>query len=675
MQPPNQKRTAILKEGLFTRDASRVADVMGQIRSKDGGHLFRTLEVGAIDEAARTVELAFSSETPVSRWFGDEVLDHSPGAVDLSRLQNGGANLMDHDWTDQVGVVIAVSIDGDRRGRATVKFSRSERAQEVFQDVIDGIRRHVSVGYSISDIQLTGETEGVEIWTVTRWQPFEISWVSVPADTTVGVGRQMENPQEGTKPQALDTSTVREGSAQLQTQGETQMLIKNVRNAAGDLVRAEVDENGNILKVIEVLETANEARAHVQSGATNERQRVEALLSMGERFKEPELARQFVAEGKTPEQFNTALLDKIDARAARPLSEQTRDASVGLNPEEVGKFSFIKAIRALVEPGNAAAQSAAAFEFEASRAAAQKFGKNNGNFVIPPEVLARAFNTGSNGLTGAGSTGSNLIATTLLSSSFIDILRHKCTLMQMASTIGGLVGNIDIPKQISAATGYWLGEDDPAPESELDVGQISLSPKTAAARTQITRKMLQQSSLDAEALLRSDLAKVMALTLDKAGYYGTGTQNQPLGIFNQVGIHAQPFAGTFPTFAELVEMETLIALDDADVESMKYIGNAALRGYAKTALKFPTTAASGTIWEPGNSMNGYGTVITNQMQAGDVGFGNFADVLVAMWGGLELNVDPFTGSAQGRVALTMFQDVDVALRRTQSFCIGRKAAS
>ena len=118
-------------------------------------------------------------------------------------------------------------------------------------------------------------------------------------------------------------------------------------------------------------------------------------------------------------------------------------------------------------------------------------------------------------------------------------------------------------------------------------------------------------------------------------------------------------------------METQIALDNADVSSMAYVGNAAFRGHAKTTLKFPGVNGSGTIWEPGNTVNGYRTEITNQISTGDVFMGNYGDLLIGLWSGLELLVDPYTHSKKGRLRVVVFQDVDFALRRTQSFCVGR----
>lgn len=412
-----------------------------------------------------------------------------------------------------------------------------------------------------------------------------------------------------------------------------------------------------------------DAAGERNKGTEQERARVRSIIEMGEKFGAAELARDFVNEGKDVAAFQRALLDQVNGKLQRPLNEQMRDADVGLTDKEARNFSFLKVIRALVDPTDRRAQEAAAFEFEASRAAATKRGKESDKFVIPSDVLTRALNTNTTG-TAAGDTGGFGIANTLMAESFVDILRNKATIMQLGTVMGGLVGNIEVPKQVAAAQGYWVGEDGDAGETGLELGQISLSAKTVAAFSEITRKLMVQSSLDAEALVRGDLAKALALTMDKAGYYGTGSDHQPLGIANHTGINAVALAGVHPTYAELVEMETQISLDNADVDSMAYVGGAGFRGHAKTTLKFP--GVSGTIWEPGNTVNGYRTEITNQVNSGDVFMGNFADLLVAMWGGLELLVDPYSNSKKGRLRVVVFQDVDFALRRTQSFCLGRK---
>ena len=133
------------------------------------------------------------------------------------------------------------------------------------------------------------------------------------------------------------------------------------------------------------------------------------------------------------------------------------------------------------------------------------------------------------------------------------------------------------------------------------------------------------------------------------------------------------FAADNPTFAELVKMESEIASDNAEADRMAYVINAAMRGHAKTTARFGSGTES-TIWEAGNTMNGYRTEVTNQIANGDVFFGNFADLIIALWGGLDITVDPYSSSAKGGVRIVGFQDVDFILRNTASICYGKKPA-
>lgn len=648
-----------------------------------GRGLVRMAEVRQIDEDARTVELAFSSEIEVERFFGIEILSHDPGAVRMGRMEGGASLLVNHNWDDQVGVVESASIDADRRGRAVVKFGRGARADEVFQDVVDGIRRHVSVGYMVHKIEIEERAGQADLVTVTDWEPFEVSIVAVAADASVGVGRSLEagNPPEESGGEAADTGGVGNdaggGPAQSQQRSEA-MNERILRDSAGNLVRAKVDENGAIVEVLETLEEAGEATRQAQTaGSEAERTRVRSIMEMAEQYGAEDLARDFVRDGRGQDEFQRALLDHIDGgrRNASPLSDRH---NVGLNEREQDQFSFIRAIRALSEPTNRRAQEAAAFEFEASEAAAQAMGRSAEGIMVPPEVLTRAINTDTSGAT-AGDTGGNAVATNLLSQSFIDMLRNRAVMMRLATPLAGLVGNVDIPLQASGASGYWIGEDDDATEDNLELSQLSMSPKTVGAFSEITRKLLKQSSLDMEALVRRDLATALALTIDAAGFYGTGTNNQPKGIKNYSGINAVDFGGAasgggtaLPTYAEVVKMESAIAADNADVNSMAYVMGSAMRGHMKTTEKFGGSNGA-PIWESGNTVNGYRSEVTNQVVAGDLFFGNWSDVIVGMWGGLDITVDPYSNSKKGRLRIVTMQDVDFLLRRVESFCYGSDA--
>lgn len=654
------------------------------------GDLQRTLmEVRSFDKDKRTVELAFSSEIEVERWFGMEVLDHSPQSVRLDRLRDGGALLWNHDWDEQIGVVESVSIGEDRKGRALVRFSRNARADEVFQDVMDGILRHVSVGYRVHAAKLAETRDDVDVYRITDWEPYEISIVSVPADHSVGVGRTMENPQEEQRTVTAETATVESGTAAKKSTTEEvrKMNEKILRDGKGNLVRAMVDDEGNITKVLEVIEEAGaDVRNAEKRAQDNERQRSASIMEMGDKYDCRELAAKAVADGKTVDQFRAEVLDHMNTRkddkkkpgipaqpsqrSGTPLSEM-QSSLIGLSDNEVRQYSIFRAVRALHPNASKADREAAAFELECSETAQRQLGRTAQGILIPDDVLqSRAFNAGGAANTPAGAqSGSGLVDTQFMAGSFIDMLRNRTTIMRLGTTMGGLVGNVDIPRQTGGATAYWIGEGDDANEGTPTIGQLELSPKTLAAYTDITRRLMMQSTPDAESIVRRDLANAMAQAIDYAGYYGSGTGNQPRGLKNYTGINGVDFAAANPTFAELVAMETEISADNADIGQMGYVMNARMRGALKTTPKFGSGTES-TIWEPGNTVNGYRTEVTNQLATGDVFFGNFADLLIGMWGGLDLTVDPYSLSKSGGLRIVLFQDVDFILRRVESICWG-----
>ena len=166
-----------------------------KIKIKKGYRNF-AFERGEINEENMTVDLSFSSEEPVKRWFGTEILDHSRESADLDRLNNSAAVLIDH-YSDQIGVVEKAWIDTEeKKGKAVLRFSKSNRGREVFEDIKDGIRKNVSFGYMVNAIDLEKEKDGEKTYRSYDWTPYEISIVSVPADTSVGVGRDAEIEKE-----------------------------------------------------------------------------------------------------------------------------------------------------------------------------------------------------------------------------------------------------------------------------------------------------------------------------------------------------------------------------------------------------------------------------------------------------------------------------------------------
>lgn len=663
---------------MMTRDntalqTNQIAERLHEIRQRGG--LRRDATLGVVDMEARTVELSFSSEAAeVQRWFGLEVLSHASGAVDLARLNNGAPVLWMHDWDDQRGVIEAgtARIDSDKKGRAVVRFSRSPAGEQLMQDVADKIITKVSVGYLVNGMKLAEERQDNDVYLVTDWQPYEISFVSVPADDDVGVGRaaqilQVEKPQS-TKDNSTSIKT--SAAARVSTEDQPTMKFRTFRDAQGNLCRVAVDDAGQDVGNVEIIERAGAER---QAGAEAERARVRELMEMGRAYGVAEKAAKFAEDGKTADDLRRELLaDYATERSkSKPLADQVKEAELGLNDKEVRRFSLMKAVRALANPQNAQFQKDAAFEFECSRAAEQQYDKQSRGILIPADVLNRAFST----TTPSGGPGANVVAQNLMADQFIELLRNRTWALRRCTTMGGLVGNVDIPRQKGATQAYWVGEGGAPTEGEPALDQIHFSPKTLGAYTDITRRLMLQSTPDAELIVRNDILRVMALALDYAVLYGSGASNQPKGLLQQTGIHAVQLAGTFASYAEYVQMETDIAAANADVESMSYIINARARGSAKTTLQFPNVNGSQRIWEAGNTINGYATDVTNQVQAGDNFFGNWADYIIAMWSGLDLMVDPYSLSTQGATRLIAFQDVDMNIRHTESFTYASATAT
>ena len=157
----------------------------------------RFLTLDPTDADTDTIELSFSSETPVARQYGDEVLSHAAGAVDLSRLNDSAPLLFNHNSDQLLGVVDSARVVGGK-GRATVRWGTSPEAAAKRQDVAIGVLRNVSVGYQINEMDQDEDGNYV----ARNWTPVEISLVSVPSDPTVGIGRSLENDSVKTMTQA-----------------------------------------------------------------------------------------------------------------------------------------------------------------------------------------------------------------------------------------------------------------------------------------------------------------------------------------------------------------------------------------------------------------------------------------------------------------------------------------
>lgn len=625
-------------------------------------------ETRAIDLEKRTVELAFATEAPYERWYGYEILDCTVASVDLSRLIASGPLLMDHDPCDQVGVIESVRIDADRVCRAVVRFSQSARGQEIFQDVIDGIRKNVSVGYMVNAAVLVGMMDDIETYRITSWTPYEISLVSCPADIQAGVGRsnkacELKRDDALTSTDPMDPN----GESETESEGEDCITVTSTTTVCIPTGGTMTEKTPQPVDVQAIENGVREA----------EKSRIAEIRTLGEKAAHlggRDLALEMISAGRSVDDMKDALLERMPDMSKRAMGDAP--ATIGMSTQEIRKYSLVRLLNALAHPKDLRAQEAAAFELDCARAAADIAVRAPRGALVPFDVLG-----GKRDLTvGTNSAGGYTVATDLLAQDFIELLRNAMVLPSLgARMLTGLVGNIAIPRLSGASTAYWVSESSAPTESQQTFDQVTMSPKTVGAFTDISRKLLLQSSLDIEAMVRQDLATVLGLAIQQAAINGSGTAPTPRGILNTSGIGNASSAGadgTAPTWAQIVNLESLVAAANADVGTLAYLTNAKVRGKLKGTF---TNATYGEqpVWGMDSMVNGYNAAVTNAVPSdltkgsgtalSAIIFGNFADLLIGMWGGLDLTVDPYSNSTSGTLRIVALQDVDVAVRHAASF--------
>jgi HK97 family phage major capsid protein len=387
-----------------------------------------------------------------------------------------------------------------------------------------------------------------------------------------------------------------------------------------------------------------------------------------------EIGAQFKNNDRSMNEFRGVALESINKN--QPAQAAIEDTKIGMNDAEIGNFSIVRAVNALVT-GN---WNEAGFEREMSDEMASKLGKRAQGFYIPTDVLTRA-----DYVVGTAASGGHTVQTDLLSGSFIDMLRNKMATVGLGATMmNDLVGNIAIPRQTSGATSYWVAESGAVTESIGAFDQVTMSPKTVGSMSDISRKMLLQSSLDVEAFVRNDLATSLALAIDSAAINGTGSSNQPKGVLNQTGIGSVLGGtnGANPDWKDIVDLESAVAIDNADIGNLGFLTNAKVRGKLLQTEKASTTAQY--VWSDNNSLRGYNAAVSNQVPSNltkgtasgvcsAILFGNWADLIIGTWGGIDINVDTSTGSSSGTVRVVALQDVDIAVRHAESFAAMKDA--
>lgn len=647
----------------------------------------------SVDLDARTCTFPFSSEEPVPRWFGDEILSHGKGCMRTGTRQGALPLLFNHNRDDLLGVVERLELGADQRAYCTVRFGRDARGDWAMQQANDGVLINASFMYQVFKYIADDEEE---TYTAIDWEVFEISLVTIPADATVGLGRAAD-PDETSAVEIVTRSsqTPAPAGSTLPSSGETMKTRHIKQDQAHDGTGAGQSTGG--AAVIELERARTDARAE-------ERTRVAEIDAMCRSHKLPDdLRNNLINNGNSLAEARGIVLNEIGKRGTQaPLTSLSDD--IGLTDKEKRSYSLMRAIGAIVNSD----WGSAGFEREVSQAIGKRSGREGSNtrFFFPNDLPfaptqehQRAYWAMQRAAIGAqqraiyqvgtAGQGGNLVETSLLADSFIEVLRNSSVTAQLGATfLPGLIGNVDIPRQISATGTYWVGESGALTEAEATFDKVSLRPKTIGALSKVSRLMLLQGTPAIEMLARRDLLAVGALAIDLAALSGSGASNQPTGIVNQSGV-ASVVGGTNGanlTFDHIIQMQYATKAANASQAATGYALNSRAIGYLATQK-----ATTGQyLWDPqGGLTNGspdrlkgrpyaesqqLRNTLTKGTAAGtcsELIYGNWQELLIGEWGITEIAVNPYdsTGFANGDVILRMFQTIDIGVRHGASFAV------
>jgi HK97 family phage major capsid protein/HK97 family phage prohead protease len=433
----------------------------------------------AIDVDARTVRVGVSSEEPVKRAFGMEVIDHSRESMNLDFLNSGRAPLLlNHDMDTQIGIVESVELDEEaRRLRAIVRFGKGDRASEVFNDVSDGIRQNISVGYRV-DGRVESEDDGEDIVRVAT-TPMEISIVSIPADQSslVGVGRSISEPLNAT-------------------------------------IRTEEKQMSDI-----------DLDAVRQEAAKAAQKNAKEIMTLARKHSRADLGEDAIGRGVSVDEFRGELLEVI---ANKPLETPAHVVDAPIKDQR--EYSLARMIRAQATND----WSDAGFEREMSEEVQRRTGRAARGVYVPDFAWrAGAMATAATGAVGDENVVDNFIPTVHRGDMFIEALRSKQVMANLGVTfMGGLTNRIKMPKFSAGATAAFVEElGSVADQSQTDAG-VTLQPRTMGAFVDISRLALKESVPALDQIVQDDLLRAAADLIESAAISGSGSSGQPTGILN-----------------------------------------------------------------------------------------------------------------------------------------------
>ncbi|EEW0949867.1 phage major capsid protein [Escherichia coli] len=634
-------------------------------------------------------EIAFSSTQPYQRQFWDEqnqemvvldeILVHTPEAVDLSRLNNNAPLLFNHNFDNHIGVVCDARIDADNVGRALVKFSKhGTLANDIRNKVIEGTMEKISVGYDIKEYHID-YTKGQLI--VTKWAPFEISFVTVPADDSVGLNR------------SLNTITVNLGAKRDMTKEQIEEIKEEQESAQVEETPVEENKESEVEETQERQVEENEENENLEDGkdaehpesvdddsstvreeeeevkeereaAPVEEEKTEEVAERSEEDEEEireiarelniddeELKRALAIKNMTPEAFRTKALNNLVN--AQRNNEQIKDSKMEKT------FDLNNVIRSLVD-GAALGANEAEYSAMAAGAAMQRGRAARGGSVFVPAAALRA--------ASEGNTKATLTAVTdekLLTESYVEMLLPQSVLGRLGVTVlSGLNAPIAVPKMTASSVDAFgfVDENGAAPESKAEFANVKMAPKTFAGGNPISRQSLKTVP-NIATLITDHINKAVRIKLEQLILSDKANERGPKGLVKQLVDAERVTKKTAFSYKDF--LKEIAALTDAGVpaQSIKFAMSGATAAELESTLK--DNGVSGYIIENGK-LAGYDVVTSGVIPADHIVLGDFSGIMIGEWGGLELDMDDTTYRAQSAIVPRIWVDLDYVVTQPEA---------
>ncbi|MGK3576170.1 phage major capsid family protein [Escherichia coli] len=634
-------------------------------------------------------EIAFSSEQPYQRQFWDEqnqemvvldeILVHTPEAVDLSRLNNNAPLLFNHNFDNHLGVVCDARIDADNVGRALVKFSKhGTLANDVRNKVIEGTMEKISVGYDIKEYHID-YAKGQLI--VTKWAPYELSFVTVPADDTVGLNRslntitvnleakrdmtkeqieEIKEEQESAQVEETPVEEIKESEVEetQERQVEENKEDENLEDGKDAKHPESVDDDSSTVRETEEVKEEREA-APVEEEKTEEvaERSEEDELEIREIARElniddEELKRALAIKDMTPEAFRTKALNNI-TNAQRNNEQQIKDSKMEKT------FDLNNVIRSLVD-GEALGANEAEFSAMAATATMQRGRAARGGSVFVPTAAMRA--------AADGNTKATLTAVTdekLLNDSYVAMLMPESVLGRLGvKVLSGLTSPTAIPKMTASSVESFgfVDENGAAPEGKAEFANVKMAPKTFAGGNPISRQSLKTVPGIAT-LITDHINQAVRVKLEQLILSDKENARGPAGVIKQLVDASRVEKKAAFSYKDF--LKEIAKLTDAGVpaQAIKFAMSGATAAELESTLK--DNGVSGYIIENGK-LAGYDVVTSGVIPVDHIVLGDFSAITIGEWGGLELDIDDTTYRAQSAIVPRIWVDLDYVVTQPEA---------